>query len=180
MRMGGKSCFTLFHESDELFNPCDSDGEILTLRPHSNRPPPPVRQRDEANGDRNVFIRAPMETIQTQKTRRSKRQRSWIYPVPLSVSGLSVSFSIVNHVHVIASKHWQRRTLCDTPRHFTTSQHFATRRHLCCRSSTTVPVGLFLLSSLILFVTSGHFLQHQFDLQTWDRQRHGCRNVRDA
>jgi hypothetical protein len=76
MRMGGKSCFTLFHESDELFNPCDSDGEILTLRPHSNRPPPPVRQRDEANGDRNVFIRAPMETIQTQKTRRSKRQRS--------------------------------------------------------------------------------------------------------
>jgi hypothetical protein len=75
-RIDGKSCFTLFHESDALFNPCiTTGGGAITLRPHSNRPPPPVRQRDQANGNANVFTRAPMETIQTKKARRSKRPR---------------------------------------------------------------------------------------------------------
>jgi hypothetical protein len=44
-----------------------SDGAI-TLSSHSNRPrPPPVRQRDQASGNANVFLRAPMETIQTKE-----------------------------------------------------------------------------------------------------------------
>jgi hypothetical protein len=75
-RIDGKSCFTLFHESDALFNPCiTTGGGAITLRPHSNRPAPPVRQRDQANGNANVFTRAQMETIQTKKARRSKRPR---------------------------------------------------------------------------------------------------------
>lgn len=75
-RFDGKSCFTLFHESDELFNPCCiTGGAAISLRPHSNRPAPPVRQRDQSNGNANVFIRARMETIQTKEVRRSKRPR---------------------------------------------------------------------------------------------------------
>lgn len=78
IRMNGKSCFALFHESDELFNPCqNTGGAAIALRAHSNRQPPPVRQNDDqANGPANVFTRAPMVTIQSKETRRSKRQRS--------------------------------------------------------------------------------------------------------
>jgi hypothetical protein len=76
-RMNGMSCFQVFHESDELFNPCKNTGEgAIALRAHSNRPPPPVHQRDEANGPANVFTRAQMPTIQSNESRRSKRPRS--------------------------------------------------------------------------------------------------------
>jgi hypothetical protein len=76
-RMNGRSCFELFHESDELFNPCQNTGEVaIALRAHSNRHPPPVNQNDQPNGPANFYTRAPMATIQSNETRRSKRRRS--------------------------------------------------------------------------------------------------------
>jgi hypothetical protein len=76
-RMNGRSCFTLFHESDELFNPChNTGGGAISMRAHSNRQPPPVRQHDQENGPAKVLTRPPMATIQSKESRWSKHQRS--------------------------------------------------------------------------------------------------------
>src|SRR5690349_5528392 len=44
-RFGDRSCFDLFHESEQLFYPCGDHGQDIAVRPHANRPPPPVRAR---------------------------------------------------------------------------------------------------------------------------------------